>query len=261
MKISILISSYNKGKYIKECIESCLMQDEKNFEIILFDNFSNDETNNILSNFEDKIKISKREKVSEFPALNQIDLLIKAFNISTGEVICLLDADDYFTKNKISTVRNFFQKNNKKDILFDLPLIKEQEKFKKFFLKKKLSNNIWKTTIPTSSISFKREFFDECIKADLFKNFNLLEIDFRINVFAQNIKKNYQILNETLNIYRKVNEGITGKSKKLSFIWWKKRLQAHEFMKKVYLEQNTYYKNLDFILTKIILNFLNFFKL
>ena len=41
MKISILISSYNKGKYIKECIESCLMQDEI-LEIILFDNFSND---------------------------------------------------------------------------------------------------------------------------------------------------------------------------------------------------------------------------
>ena len=261
MKISILISSYNKGKYIKESIESCLMQDEKNFEVILFDNFSNDETNNILSNFEDKIKICKREKVSEFPALNQIDLIIKAFNISTGEVICLLDADDYFVKNKISTVRNFFQKNNNKDILFDLPLIKKKEKFKKFFLKKKLSNNLWKTIIPTSSISFKREFFNECIKADLFKNFNLLEIDFRINVFAQNIKKNYYILNETLNIYRKVNEGITGKSKKFSLIWWKKRLQAHEFMKKIYLKQNIYYKNFDFILTKIIINFLNLFKL
>ena len=65
MKISILISSYNKGKYIKECIESCLMQDEKNLEIILFDNFSNDETNKILSLFEDKIKYIK-EKVSKF---------------------------------------------------------------------------------------------------------------------------------------------------------------------------------------------------
>ena len=51
-----------------------------------------------MSNFEDKIKIYKSEKVSKFPALNQIDLLQKAFNISTGEIICLLDADDYFTK-------------------------------------------------------------------------------------------------------------------------------------------------------------------
>ena len=82
---------------------------KKTFEIILFDNFSNDETNNILSNFEDKIKIYKSEKVSKFPALNQIDLLIKAFNISTGENICLLDADDYFT-NKIKYSVKIFSK-------------------------------------------------------------------------------------------------------------------------------------------------------
>ena len=237
MKISILISSYNKGKYIKECIEYCLMQDEKNLEIILFDNFSNDETNKILSLFEDKIKIYKSEKVSKFPALNQIDLLLKAFNISTGEIICLLDADDYFTKNKIKSVRNFFVNNNEKDILFDLPFIKDKEKFKKFSLKQKFFNNLWKTTIPTSSISLKREFFNTCLKANLFKNFNLLEIDFRINVFAQNIEKNFQISDESLNIYRKVDEGITGKNKKFSFIWWKKRLQAHEFMKKIYLKK------------------------
>ena len=38
---------------------------------------------------------------------------------------------------KLSTVLKFFQKNNNKDILFDLPLIKKKEKFKKFSPKKK----------------------------------------------------------------------------------------------------------------------------
>ena len=73
---------------------------------------------------------------------------------------------------------------------------------------------------------FKREFFNTCLKANLFKNFNLLEIDFRINVFAQNIEKNFQISDESLNIYRKVDEGITGKNKKFSFIWWKKKTSS-----------------------------------
>lgn len=260
MKISILISSYNKGGYIKECIESCLMQEEKNFEIILFDNFSNDETNKILSIFEDKIKIYKSEKVSKFPALNQIDLLLKAFNISTGEIICLLDADDYFAKNKIKRVRNFFANNNEKDILFDLPFIKEKEKLKKFSLKKKFFNDLWNTTIPTSSISLKRKFFNECVKANLFKNFNFLEIDFRINVFAQNIKKNFAILDEPLNIYRNVENGIMSQNKKYSLNWWKKRLQAHEFMKNIYSENNKDYKNLDFSITKILVNFFKIFK-
>ena len=65
MKISILISSYNKGKYIKECIESCLIQDDKDFEIILYDNYSNDETDKTLANFRDKIKIFKSKICSQ----------------------------------------------------------------------------------------------------------------------------------------------------------------------------------------------------
>ena len=44
MKFSILISSFNKGKYIRKCITSCLNQKEKNFEVILYDNFSEDNT-------------------------------------------------------------------------------------------------------------------------------------------------------------------------------------------------------------------------
>ena len=127
MKISILISSYNKGKYIKECLESCLAQEDENFEIILFDNFSNDETNEILNNFKDRVKIFKSKKVSVYPAMNQIDILLKAFHISTGEIICLLDADDFFIKDKISKVRNFFENNNSTDILFDPPNIKKKK--------------------------------------------------------------------------------------------------------------------------------------
>jgi glycosyltransferase involved in cell wall biosynthesis len=260
MKISILISSYNKGKYIKECLESCLAQEDENFEIILFDNFSNDETNEILDNFKDRVKIFKSKKVSVYPAMNQIDILLKAFHISTGEIICLLDADDFFIKDKISKVRNFFENNNSTGILFDLPNIKKKNGFKKFRLKKKFFDNLWKTTIPTSSISLKRNFFNECIKIDLFKNFNSLEIDFRLNVISQNIKKNFEILNESLNVYRQVDEGIMGRNKKFSLNWWKKRYQAHLFMRDIYLKNNTNYKNLDFSITKIIIFFFSLIK-
>ena len=42
MKFSILITSFNKGKYIEECIKSCLEQTYNNFEIIVCDNYSTD---------------------------------------------------------------------------------------------------------------------------------------------------------------------------------------------------------------------------
>ena len=42
---SILISSYNKGNYLEQCIKSCLSQTQKNIEVVLLDNHSNDKTN------------------------------------------------------------------------------------------------------------------------------------------------------------------------------------------------------------------------
>lgn len=258
MKISILISSYNKGKYIRECIESCLIQEDQKLEIILFDNYSNDETDQILLDFQNKIQIYKSQKISDFSAINQIDLLRKAFEVSSGEIICLLDADDYFKKEKIKNVRNFFEREISKDVLFDLPTIKSAKNFEKFKLKKKFFKNIWNTTIPTSSISFKREFFENLLKKNLFKDYNLLEIDFRINVYAQNITKNFKIYDQSLNVYRKVDDGIMSQNKKFSPNWWKKRLQAHEFMKNSYLKQSMDYKNLDFDITRMLVNLFKF---
>ena len=62
MKFTILITSYNKEKYLKECIQSCLNQNKKDYEIILCDNFSDDGTRTILTEFENKLKIIKKKK-------------------------------------------------------------------------------------------------------------------------------------------------------------------------------------------------------
>ena len=117
MKFSILISSYNKGKYIKKCITSCLDQTSKNYEIILFDNCSTDNTFEILKKFKNKIKIYKKKRISNSPALNQIDLINSAFKKSKGQFICLLDADDYFYKNKLMVLKKYFSKK-KTSVLF-----------------------------------------------------------------------------------------------------------------------------------------------
>ena len=62
MKFTILITSYNKEKYLKECIQSCLNQNKDDCEIILCDNFSDDGTRTILTEFENKLKIIKKKK-------------------------------------------------------------------------------------------------------------------------------------------------------------------------------------------------------
>ena len=62
MKISILISSYNKGAYVEKCLQSCLKQSHQNFEIILLDNYSNDNTNLVLAKYDKNIIIKKEKK-------------------------------------------------------------------------------------------------------------------------------------------------------------------------------------------------------
>ena len=100
MKLSILITSYNKLNYIEKCIDSCLDQDiSQEIEIVILDNFSDDNSDKIFKKYEDKIKIFKKKRISEFPAINQIDLIKEGLSISSGEIIFLLDGDDYFLQN------------------------------------------------------------------------------------------------------------------------------------------------------------------
>ena len=252
MKFSILISSFNKGKYIRKCITSCLNQKEKNFEVILYDNFSEDNTSKILDNYKKKIKIFKKKKVSSYPALNQIDLLKNAFKKSKGQIICLLDADDFLIiKNFV--IKKIFSKKKKLDVIFDLPTKIFSSHKQKFINKKKFQKNIWPTIIPTSGISCRRSFFKNFIKNGNLKNYQNLEIDFRLNVYARKLNTNYIISNKDLTNYRQVSDGIMSNIKKYSKKWWIKRLEAHQYMEKIFFKHNKKYNiSFDFLLTKFL---------
>ena len=257
-KISIFITNYNKGAFIKECLLSCINQTEKNIEIILCDNISTDKSQLIIRNFLEKIIVKKKKKISELGAVNQIDLIKLAYKSSSGSIICFLDSDDYFFKKKISIIRNLFKKNKNIDVIYDRPLIKLNNKLEKFRLKDKFLKNIWPTIIPTSSISIRRKIFSEYLKLGIFNKYSLLEIDFRINAVSRVLDNNFYILNSNLTVYRKTYGGIMSNIKKFSYKWWDKRLQAHFFMRYIYKirNKNNFYINVDFILTIIVKFFL-----
>ena len=59
--ISILITNYNKSKFLKKCLKSLLDQKYNNFEIIIFDDCSEDNSIKIIEEFK-KIKLIKNKK-------------------------------------------------------------------------------------------------------------------------------------------------------------------------------------------------------
>ena len=138
MKFTILITSYNKGKYLKKCIQSCLNQNKSDYEIILCDNYSNDGTTTILTEFENKIKIIKKKRVSKYAPVNQMDLIQEGLHISKGDYICLLDGDDYFYSDKLKTLEKYLNINKNLNIIFDLPEIKKDHNLTQLKLKKNI---------------------------------------------------------------------------------------------------------------------------
>ena len=135
LKVYILITNYNKGKYIAKAHQSALKQIYKNCEIIVYDDNSTDDSLITLKKYKNfKLVINKNKKKSS--PQNQILAIINAFKKSKGKYIFLLDGDDYFKINKVSFIINKFNKNKNLKLIQDFP-IKIKSK-KKFFLKKNL---------------------------------------------------------------------------------------------------------------------------
>ena len=252
--VSILITNYNKSIYLKKTINSCLSQNFKNKEILVFDDDSTDNSLQILNKFKNiKIIKNKKKKFKSGP-LNQINGLNKLFRISKGNIIFLLDSDDIFRVNKLFEINKIFEKNKKIKFIQDTPFVSLYNK--KMILKKKNHFfSIWPSFFPTSCIAIKRSFFENFIKISKKNKFAHLEIDARLSIYAY-LKNQLFISKKCLTIYNYDEIGISSKYKKFSKNWWKKRNQAFTYM--IFLMKKFNIKSSlgpDFYITKII----NFF--
>ena len=105
---SIVIPTFNQSNFLKEALNSVFNQDFKNFEVIVIDNYSSDETNKIIRTYKKKI-IYKKIKNNGVIAKSR-NLGIKK---SRGKWIAFLDSDDLWSKNKLHKVYNYLKKRKK----------------------------------------------------------------------------------------------------------------------------------------------------
>jgi len=111
LKISIVTPAYNCGHLIHRCIESVLSQGYSNFEHIICDGGSSDTTVEVLKRYPHVRWISEADE-GEAHAVN------KAIRMATGDVICWLNADDYFCPNALKAVMATFAAHKPCDIVF-----------------------------------------------------------------------------------------------------------------------------------------------
>ncbi len=251
MRASVIIINYNNAKYIDQCVRSILHQSYKNFEIIFVDDNSKDNSLEVVKKYKKKIKIIGKNKKIGKGSYDQMFGFFEGFKKTKGEIIFLLDSDDFFHKDKLSTIIGEYKKNKNYKILYDLPIKKFNNsslyvKLKKFsFLQ-----NFWPYFVPTSCISMKRSFFLKLFKKINFKLFPNIWFDFRIGLSGIYLFSQYNFVEKNLTYYRQINNNISSNFKHLSKNWWMRRLEAHNFVKFFFKKHKIKYKkNFDFYLT------------
>ena len=262
--VSILIASFNKEKYVKRCIESCLKQNYKNIEIIFYDDGSKDNSLKIAKRFK-KIKIisnKKKKFLSKFNTYPQINSYCEAFKRSKGNIISFLDSDDFYKRNKVKEIVDHFIKNKRSNIVFDKPIFFYTKDITSHPFKnvtKNFNKNIWPKFPPQSCISIKRNVFKKYIKDIKNKNFSMLTLDFRLAVIANTILDDFFIIDKNLTYYFQNIDGESlTKFKKFGYNWWIRRSQAHSYMKYISSKYKINYNiNLDYLITKFIASFVS----
>ncbi|MEG4434054.1 glycosyltransferase family 2 protein [Microcoleus sp. F10_A2] len=105
MKISIITACYNAEEYITDAIDSVVSQKSENDEYIIIDGNSSDGTEKIVQSYGSSI-----DRFLSEPDEGQYHAIAKGFKISSGEILCWLNADDILMPWTLRVVRAIFEK-------------------------------------------------------------------------------------------------------------------------------------------------------
>ncbi len=260
--VSILIINYNNEDYLDRSIKSCLNQTYKEIEILIFDDKSTDNSKKKILRYKNNKKIrfffnkKIKKKIPAFDAFNAYKVLFKK---SKGNIVCLLDSDDFFKKDKVKKIVKTFKEYEDKKFIQNLPRELENDSFND----KKNKNNFlsyWPYLAPESCISFKRELMEKFLKNSIrLRNlYNDVWFGFRLGIYSYFVEKNFYSLNENLTIYEAMGE--SGKYSLFNSNWFFRRRNSFEFLYLISGKKINHLINFDYITTYIICLILYLFK-
>ena len=106
--VSIIMPSYNTGKFIKETINSVIAQTYSNWELIIVDDCSTDNTDEIVKSINDNRIIYLKNETNSGAAISRN----KALREAKGRWIAFLDSDDLWKNDKLEKQIKFMKENN-----------------------------------------------------------------------------------------------------------------------------------------------------
>jgi glycosyltransferase involved in cell wall biosynthesis len=169
LKYTIIIPCYNSEKWIAKSIESAINQTYDDYEIIVVDNESTDNSLNIIERYSDRIRIDTAENIYKYSYQEPVE---KALTIATGDYFTILGSDDQIESTYIQKINSIISTNPQKINFLQSPIVgiqagtdkivgeikheyKSLEEFKRLLLQK--------SPVCTPSMVFKKSLYDEGI--------------------------------------------------------------------------------------------------
>ena len=159
--VSVIIPTYNRGWILKETINSVLAQNFTNFELIVVNDGSTDNTQDILSSYKEDIVVLRQDNKGVSSARN------RGIVSASGRFIAFLDSDDLWLPKKLSTQVDFFNTNP------DALICQTEEKWIRNSIRvnpkkrhKKLSGDIFEHSlylclVSPSAVMIRRSLFEK----------------------------------------------------------------------------------------------------
>jgi len=219
--ISVIIPVYNVEKYLRQCLDSVIIQKYSRLEIIIVDDGSTDNSPSICDEYLDKndsIQVFHKENGGSSDARNY------GISVASGKFLMFLDSDDYWSDGEfLNILDNKLQSSNPDVLIYgciDYSCIsgnKQKSRIsynnvifddgnKEFILKYLFSSGLfpgaaWLTITRRQFVVQNNLYFEKGIKAE--------DIDWLLNVFLH--AKKYASVNDCFYIYRKYRkDSITG---------------------------------------------------
>ena len=111
-KISIVVPTLNHGDTIEHTLLSIINQGDQNYEIIIMDGGSSDNTKDIIDKYRDYITYFESRKDH-----GQSDAINRGFGFADGDIYAWINSDDYYLPNAFRLVKKTFSENKGIDIV------------------------------------------------------------------------------------------------------------------------------------------------
>lgn len=164
MKISIIVTSYNYSNFIEQTINSILAQTYSDFELIVVDDYSSDNSVEIIKNFkDDRIKFIENKQ-----NLGLAISVAKALKIATGEWIAFCESDDFWEKECLEKRIQITEKYPNLGVIFN--------DVEPFSITNKIPKTIQQNSENIKKIKFPTNVLDKIVFYNIVQTFSAVMI-------------------------------------------------------------------------------------